>query len=257
MSAIAVDKTNLQELLGNADSMSSSGKPSEALSIYQAVAAKFPQYNEMSSFHTAVGSCHYQLKDIKSALSSFARAGELDPKNTPATINAGTLSKETGDLDSAVRWFLLTLEHDSANTSCLLPLAVTYLAMAPSKCEEAVSILEKMIASSPSSSDVTKQVRAHELRSFAFYKMGRNEEALKDWASVKSLSKIEELSPNQKNIFAANLSVVSMARMNEAKYAEALDICVDVNLLQPNANGWFNQGVRFFFFFFFLLLFIA
>ena len=30
--------------------------------------------------------------------------------------------------------------------------------------------------------------------------------------------------------------------MASETFQEALEMCVDANVLQPNANGWFNQG---------------
>ena len=133
MTALAVDETNIKELLANADTLSNSGQPAEALAIYNAVLAKFSNYNDVSSFHAAVGSCHFQLKDVSAALISFKHAGELDPTNTAATTNAGALSKETGDFDAAVQWYQLTLKHTPNNFNCSISLAVVYLGS--SKCK--------------------------------------------------------------------------------------------------------------------------
>ena len=238
-SLIEVNADNCKTHLANADKLSKSTDEADkiqSLALYNAVVLQFPQFDEQTSFHGALGSLHYSMGDKEKALASFTRAGEIDPKNSAATINAGQLCKDAGQPDKAISWFQTTLEHDQYNISALLPLAITWLNYATPKFEEAISKFDIIISQS-----TTPHLRAHELRAFACFKLGTPERMVPDWIAVQSNA--GTMTVNQKNIFAANLSTLAITRMTNENYEDALSFSIDANLLQPSPLGLFNQGV--------------
>ena len=127
---VTVTADNYKATLTEAATLASQGNHTDAIEKYNAVLLAFPQFDEETSFHCALGSSYFSLGNKQLALTHFCTAGTLDPTNAAATINAGILSKEVGKLDDAIKWFQTTLTTTPDNLQALLPLAVAYINIA-------------------------------------------------------------------------------------------------------------------------------
>ena len=238
MASLALPELNhetLKEHLAKAESLKSTD-PTTALSILTAILQTFQQFDTEATFHAAVGACHFNLSNKSLALVSFSKAGELDPTNIAACTNAGSLAKSLEQFDNAVHWFTIVLQTDPKNSTALMQLAATCLAMPQPNYDQALSSLNTLL-SLPSDQP---NFRAHELKAFAAYKSNTSISMLDDWKTVKPFH--AQLNATQKQIFAVNLSTLSMGLMKNKEYESALALHLDVNLLTPSANNYFNHA---------------
>jgi tetratricopeptide (TPR) repeat protein len=238
MTSIVIDEENCTEQLATANALSATD-PAASLEIYNAISERFPAFKNEATWYAAVGTCQYKLGKNDEALSAFTKAGELDPKHVAACTNAGSLSKQSGKLDTAIHWFKKALETDPHNSTALMQLAESYLALPEPNYLQTISTLDIIIAASLTSNE--PNFRAHELRAFSALKSDNSTAMLSDWERVKPFA--NNLSKNQKHIFAVNLSILSMLKMNNSEFEDALVMHKDVNSLQPSANNYFNHAV--------------
>src|SRR5204862_1865701 len=110
-----------QRQFARAERLEQSGKPAEALIIYQKMLDQIPAANPRarSQVYYRMGESLYRLERIPDAYAAYQRAADIEPGNLAAHLRVGELLLSAGAPDRAREQAELVLKSNAGNTEAV------------------------------------------------------------------------------------------------------------------------------------------
>lgn len=118
--------SNSHRQFQRARALEKSGKPAEALDIYESLLKHTRVRSGQSVLYVHIGECEWSLDHQPESLNAFLKAAELDPENTTAQIHLAQLFLAAGAPDRALAFAEIVLSHDPGNLDAMTADAQAY-----------------------------------------------------------------------------------------------------------------------------------
>jgi tetratricopeptide (TPR) repeat protein len=182
----------------------------------------YPKYTEA---HVEAGKAYFMGMNYDSAAYHFQRALELNPDQSIAANNLGTIYLRTGHLREAVSMYQTAIRIKGDFAQAYFNLGCTYIQT--KQFDSAIDNLNKTLAYDPTYSAAFMQIGV------VYYLQNKYDQA------VPYFNKVIEMDPN--NVDALNN--LGAVYLNTGKMPQALEIFKKTVAVNPNyVNGYSNMG---------------
>jgi tetratricopeptide (TPR) repeat protein len=225
---------SLQALAQEASDLSAAGKHREAAAKYDAI---LKLNDSIAEVHINKGVALSQAGEARGALGAFQRAGELKPTLSNAHSNAGNMLRELGEHREAAKAYRAALKLDPSQAPWWTSLCNSLNACDKSD-EASVAATEGLAAIRP------KHFAAlHNERIFAFFKLGRPDEAVDDVEAILEATPFAKLSDAQRQLYAMILSQTGGRLLGRGEAKQALPLLERACEGDASADNLFPYGV--------------